>query len=100
MSPFQEVLWLHWRQRVVQQYINKEIFTCLSVSIILFNPCTWKNSCRFSLKVTIVVVQIWLSWNVSTDFSKTPQYQISWKSLLLFMSCYTWGNRQLTWWSW
>jgi hypothetical protein len=34
------------------------------------------------------------TWNVSTDFSKTLQYKISWKSVQPFSSCYIRTDRQ------
>jgi hypothetical protein len=47
-----------------------------------------RDACRFSCKVPVFWSDFNQNWNVSTNFNKTPQYQISSKSVQLFSSCY------------
>jgi hypothetical protein len=48
-----------------------------------------RNACRSSCKVAITVIWFWpKNWNVSPNFIRTPQKQISWKSIHMFWSCF------------
>jgi hypothetical protein len=45
-----------------------------------------------SCKASFIVVQFKKNWNVLRDFSKTPENQISRKSVQRFPSPYIWTN--------
>jgi hypothetical protein len=61
----------------------------------VFDLCKWQgNSPRrkthvgFHVKCPLLLSDLNHSWNVSTDFTTTPQYKIACKSFNLFWSSY------------
>lgn len=61
-----------------------------------------RKPCRSSCNVFIIFVWCSQSWNVLTQFSKTPKYLTYWKSVTWFLGHYVQTDRQagrLNWWN-
>jgi hypothetical protein len=59
------------------------------------HPVTLKNTCWSLSKVPIINVQFSPRFYVLTNFSKTHEYQILWKPVQPFLSCYMCTDRRM-----